>query len=417
MAQRILVLTVGGSCEPIVNAIREEKPIFTYFICSGGSRGSHAVVSGNGKPCSEKEETRPSIVAQTGLLDNQYKIIIVEDPDDMDSCYSACENISQEIKAKFKDSDDLEVIANYTGGTKTMSSALVVYALDSGWTVKFNIGPRDNLVKIHGGDIPARIKVEEVIWKRKFDMANLLVENYYYAEAQELLESILKQSYLTGSKKQTTIICKEICRAFNLWDRFNHEEARSILERYARFVTDQFVFLKRILGKANPQTGYEKVVDLILNADRRKAQKRYDDAVARLYRAVEMFAQTRLLKNFGIDTGNVDVTKLPESIRNNYNIPDTDGKIRIGLRKAYDLLHNLGDELGAMFKNRENRIADALKKRNESILAHGTMPLGESDYQTVSSTITEFLEYCLAKVRCPKEDKFQFPRSISFCFD
>lgn len=46
--------------------------------------------------------------------------------------------------------------------------------------------------------------------------------------------------------------------------------------------------------------GYEQVQDLILNAERRAVQERYDDAVARLYRAVEMVAQVRLQSEWGL---------------------------------------------------------------------------------------------------------------------
>ncbi|MDB9309098.1 hypothetical protein PN471_10700 [Aphanizomenon sp. CS-733/32] len=47
--------------------------------------------------------------------------------------------------------------------------------------------------------------------------------------------------------------------------------------------------------------GYEIVQDLILNAERRATQQRYDDAVGRLYRALELLAQIRLLKAFDND--------------------------------------------------------------------------------------------------------------------
>jgi hypothetical protein len=46
--------------------------------------------------------------------------------------------------------------------------------------------------------------------------------------------------------------------------------------------------------------GYEIVEDLLLNAERRAMQDRYDDAVGRLYRALELLVQIRLLQTYDI---------------------------------------------------------------------------------------------------------------------
>lgn len=415
MPVKVLVLTVGGSCDPIVNAIRLEKPDFVYFLCSAGSKGSKITVDGPGRPCKRDGEEKPSIVSQVGLTDDSYEILEIDDPDDMEACYRTCEEVSRNIKERFEKADNLEVIANYTGGTKTMSAALAVYALDSGWPIKLNVGVRSDLVKVKDGDTPTHISVGEIAWRRKLEAVRLMVEGYYYAEAQALLESILGSFALTGEKRKLTLKCKEICRGFNLWDRFDHQGAKGALENYASSVLDQFLFLKSLLGLTKKATGYEKVVDLMLNAERRAYQRRYDDAVARLYRAVELLAQIRLEKDHGIKTGDLDLQKIPEHLRQKYGDADEDGKIRIGLRMAYSLLGDLGDEIGKSFREKEKPIGDALKKRNESILAHGDSPIDESTYNQVSAVLMDFLKKALDFVGCPFDGKLQFPRTMEFC--
>ena len=47
----MLALTVGGSCAPVITAIRDYQPDFVCFIVSSGSRGSWATVDGPGNPC------------------------------------------------------------------------------------------------------------------------------------------------------------------------------------------------------------------------------------------------------------------------------------------------------------------------------------------------------------------------------
>lgn len=81
---------------------------------------------------------------------------------------------------------------------------------------------------------------------------------------------------------------------------------------------------------------YEIVEDLLLNAKRRVAQELYDDAVERLYRALELLAQIRL-STYNIKTGDVDIQQLPESLQAKYADPtlrSQDGKIQLALNKA-----------------------------------------------------------------------------------
>lgn len=56
----VLVVSVGGSCEPLVNTCREFNSDYVYFLCSGGNKSSAVVVDGPGDPCGDKRTTRCS---------------------------------------------------------------------------------------------------------------------------------------------------------------------------------------------------------------------------------------------------------------------------------------------------------------------------------------------------------------------
>jgi CRISPR-associated protein (TIGR02710 family) len=85
--------------------------------------------------------------------------------------------------------------------------------------------------------------------------------------------------------------------------------------------------------------------DLLFNAERRAAQGRCDDAVARGYRALEMIAQTRLRREHGIDTAGVDLARVPDDARAALERHRDDrGRIRLALVQAWELLVVLDDE-------------------------------------------------------------------------
>jgi len=49
--RKVLLVTVGGSPQPIITAVESLKPNRVIFICSGGNKGSRSQVIGEGKPC------------------------------------------------------------------------------------------------------------------------------------------------------------------------------------------------------------------------------------------------------------------------------------------------------------------------------------------------------------------------------
>ncbi len=401
----LLALTVGGSCAPLVTAVRGYAPDFVCFFASSGPRGSRTLVDGAGAVCNGA----PSIVAQTGLAPERYKIVELNDPDDLPECYG---KIREELAHLSTDREGWHCIADYTGGTKTMSVALALAALEAGWELSLVTGTRPDLVKVlNGSEMAALINVWEVRARQELNRARDLFNAYAYASAGALLEGLARTGPLSNALQREVRQWVALCRAFDAWDRFDHARARQLLEPYQSRFVPQWRFLKTLIG-LEQATGYESVLDLVRNAERRAARGRYDDAVARLYRALEMLAQVRLgQREPPLNTSDLDVNALPGRLRRRYEAwrDARDGKIKIGLRQAYDLLADLDDPLGRAWRAHEKRVLNALKKRNASILAHGSTPLAEGDYQEMAQVVGAFMEAGLAalgvKVVAP-----QFPR-------
>lgn len=419
--KKILILSVGGSPEPIINAIKFYNPDFVYFFCSSGSKGSAVTVDGTGDPCGDKRKARcpncgheyylgnpkgKAIVVQTRLSKDKYQIVGVADPDNLTECYSKLIGLANSIREKHPDA---QVIANYTGGTKTMSVAMaLVGTMTQEWDLSLNKGPRLDIIKVRAGDTPVVVNKWQILSEQRLESVRKALANYDYALAEAIVSECLLHPLEAGFQNKLLKI-KQICDAFNFWDRFDHKQALELLKPYGKEFSQYIIVLKRIL-KQTKSTGYELVSDLLTNAERKATQERYDDAVARLYRATELFAQIRLEQIRGYKLGKLKLEELDEYLRPEYSkYVREGGRLILGLREDYELLYKLKDPIGEEFKQNESKILDALSYRNSSIFAHGITPLRENDYMLVGDRLRGFILKSAKRINLKLEIK-QLPR-------
>ncbi|WP_315789515.1 hypothetical protein [Fischerella sp. JS2] len=158
---KILLVTVGGSFQPIITAIRSLQPDRVIFIASDGEKGSKSQVIGEGTPCevrrgAEVVERLPNIPTQVNLGENfqpERDLILVQNPDNLAESYA---KISSCIRNLQQESGH-QIMADYTGGTKTLSAALVMAAVDCGISLYITIAARDNLVKVERGELTQKV--------------------------------------------------------------------------------------------------------------------------------------------------------------------------------------------------------------------------------------------------------------------
>lgn len=398
----VLILSVGGSPEPIINAIKFYKPDFVYFFCSSGPKGSAITIDSPGDPCGNKRKSRcpkcgheyypgnpkgKAIVFQTELSRDKYEIVGVDDPDNLNLCYSKLVALSKSIKERHPDA---QVIANYTGGTKTMSVTMaLVGTMTEEWDLSLNKGPRLDIIQVRAGDTPVVVNKWQVFGEQRLESAARALRNYDYALAEAIVSESLLHTLEPWFEKKLLRV-RQLCSAFDCWDKFDHKKALELLQPYGKGFYPYIVILKKIL-KQTTSTGL--VSDLLNNAERRATQKRYDDAVARLYRATELFAQIRLKEKIErYKLVKLKLEQLPEEFRPDYSKYAREGdKLILGLREDYELLHKLSDPIGEEFKQKEGLILDALSYRNSSLSAHGITPLEERDYELVNNRLRGFI--------------------------
>ncbi len=405
-SKTLLALTVGGSCAPVVTAIRDYNPDFVVFIVSTGPRGSRATVDGEGKPCfAENKTPLPNILEQTGLSREKCDFIELDEPDILHLCY-------QKIRAGLNEfiigRSDWRKLADYTGGTKTMTAALIVVGLELGWELSVVRGNRTDLLKVRDGtEMASLVNTWEVRARQQLEQAETLFSQFAYASAGQLVESLMRVAPLGMELQRDIQRLVTLSRGFDAWDRFDHVRAAQILAPYQSEIVPQWKFLKILAGQSKG-TGYEPILDLVRNAERRAVRGRYDDAVARLYRALEMLAQVRLAQREpSLNAGDLKLDLLPEAVRPKYAVRQ--GKIKLGLQEDYDLLNELEDPLGKAFAPERKKILNTLEKRNSSILAHGVSPCDETIYTEMHSEILRLLNEGLISLNVNFESP-QFPK-------
>lgn len=431
---KILIVTVGESSSPIVTSIKTKNPDRVIFICSDGTRSSKSQVIGKGTPCEIRKndgiiERLPNIPTQAGLgdkFDLTRDLISLKNPDDLAQCYQLTIAKIQEIQQSFPNSI---IESDYTGGTKSMSVGLAIASIDSGIDLLLTTGIRNDLVSVKRGEMTSRTDVSSVLIQRIFDrFIPTFLQKYNYSAVVAELTQLMVLNTPSPERREQIHSISDICSALDAWDRFDHLTALEFLRPF--MINPQIktlgLFLKRSIGSRGAidptynsvngmiGNGYEIAYDLLLNAQRRAIQCRYDDAVARLYRGLELLAQLRLLKQYDLRTGDVDVAKLPEALRPDYQKYQSNGKIQISLLQSYELLLKLDDPIGKLYSEQRNQIIGELEKRNISILAHGFRQVTQSDYQAMERQIGGFINTAVDLV-IPVKSKFspvQFPSSL-----
>ena len=428
MSTTILLCTVGGAHQPIIKAIKSTSPRYVCFFCTDrdpetGRPGSIVQVTGKGNVikgdhCAPKP-TLPNIPTQTGLDAEQFEARTIP-ADDFDEAYLAMRKAITKLSRQFPSA---QFIADYTGGTKTMTAALVCAALErDDVELQLVAGARPDLVRVRDGTeramaaSVARLRLDRAMapylgaWRR-----------FAYHEAAKGLGSI---RIAAGNPDLERLgFATSLSRALARWDDFDHGGAFALIDTYAGRVASRFPQMLptlRLLAKANENDAKReppRLFDLWLNAERRANQGRFDDAVARWYRLMEWTAQWQLrTKLDGADTADFPPDLLPPDID---APPRRDGKIKLGLMNAWQVVnYHLSGPAKVFIDEHKNRLRGLLELRNNSILAHGFQPVKKADWQDLHSWTKEsFLPVLrdLATKAGLKNEPKQLPTELPEC--
>ena len=282
-------------------------------------------------------------------------------------------------------------IADYTGGTKTMTAALVCVAVERDDVVlQLVSGARPDLDRVRAGTEQAMVaSAERLRLDREMKLYLGAWRRYAYREAADGLASVRVAA--NSPDRARLSLGKALSSALALWDDFDHAGALTQIEDYAGRISQYLPRMLsdlRLLAGSDPGSEAARLWDLWLNAERRAAQGRFDDAAARWYRLMERTAQWQLKVELGADTSDFPRKLLAQAMD---ATPGLDGKIKVGLWQAWQIAaHHLGEPIRGFFAANKSVLFDLLKIRNGSILAHGFSPVQPADWKRIRKWVHSF---------------------------
>lgn len=386
-----LFLTVGGSHQPLVTAIRAAQPGHVVFFCTDdmpGQKGSRIQVEGKGsciraRPDDERPGL-PAIPLQCALADDQWTMAIVP-ADDLDGAVAA---MGRAIAEQRRLRPRPPLLADFTGGTKSMGAALMLAALEAD-NVRLQIvtGNRPDLQRVRDGmPMVAPVRADAIRLRRDMDLCLAAWEHFGYDQAAAGLAALAVPE--DPALRQRLHRARVLSAGMAAWDRFDHAGALALLADYepqvAPWLGTRWSGLKIIAENAADDGRVEplRLWDLWLNAQRRARAGRHDDAVARAYRLLEWTAQWLLASARGWRTADLPAeVALAAGIAINRN-----GQYQAGLYAAWQLAAvHVGGIVADFFAAQEGAMRDHVQRRNQSILAHGYTPVAAPEWEGFST--------------------------------
>lgn len=361
----------------IVASIRNSNPDYIVFMVTEESKAG----------------TIPEIKnLYPELPDNEP--VLIKDMNDVNSIYRVIRDGIQELKSRGYD-----VVIDFTSGTKAMSASAVLAATSEAVMLSYVAGKRIGGKVVKGEEqilsyspVKGIVDFQEKILKELFN-------TYQYESCLEIIRRI---GEMTSDPEVVENLSRyrQLAEGYSLWDKFEHKKALEILRTFDNSLVN-IEANKRILFRME-KGGYKDyrllICDLMNNAKRRGEEGKYDDAVARLYRITELIAQSVLRTKYEITSSDVDLWQLKslnrmekKTVEKYEKLRDEKGKIKLPLKKNFELLNDLRDEIGEKFLA-DNHMKDMLAKRNNSILAHDLVPVAEEDAERMFEIVKEYVE-------------------------
>lgn len=413
-----LLISVGGSPEPVAFSIRHHRPERIIFFASADSRRSI------------QAEIRERV--DGGWRDQE--VITAPDPQDLVRCMEElARSLPEKLRVLGIAPDNL--VVDYTGGTKTMSAALVLATINLPVRYSYVGGSKrgkDGLgTVLEGGEA---VLYSPNPWDvLALDLERRIASRFNAARFADARDVAREAAGRVGSQLRPRFEGLErLCEAYWRWDTFDYPAARTLLrqglgkirpyhsahdDRWRGFLDhveadgDRLEPMNQAFGRlqrgepAEPGAIFALIVNLVANAERTMRRlSRPDDAVARLYSALEKLAKHELLHAHGIDNSRVTADQLPEALRDEYLArygSTGSAGMKMGLAASYRLLHALDSPVGQKYIENEGALADVLGRRNGSLMVHGWAPIKGNDFDRLLALTCGFLGFDAAALPAP----------------
>ncbi len=381
MARRktALLMTVGTG---IGGQVATEDLAHAILFSIDNSNPDIVIFFGSEKSKKTVESVKEQYLNEFEEEFDYFEFIHLEQIDDFKIYFEA-------FKRKIQELDGYKIIIDYTSGTKTMTMSAAFASMLYRKNLYFVGGEREDGVVIRGTEkiISQNLypiyddlmisKIKELFNTNRFDAGKSLLEDITKAKKDtyaNLFDAYYYFDNVDYNKANKYFITKEFIAE---WPELKKQFSLNAKALYHLNKEDSAMRPFYILGS------------LINNARRRAEETKYDDAIARLYRSLELIAQIKL-NEYGIDTSDVELDILNKHGVEQEFKPDFSGKIKLSLVQDYELLNNLGDDLGEFYIKNKDEFLATIFSRNNSILAHGLNSQTEKQYVKFRDLILKF---------------------------
>ena len=389
--RKALIISVGTGTKPSPEAIESLANAIAFSIENNHPDQTIFITSKE-----SVKNTIPKILEKT--KPQNFEIIKIANPDDIQQTYEEIKQKLKEIRHNFD-----HITIDYTSGTKAMTGALTILGtIIEADTLSYISGKRKGGIVQQGTEKLNTVRPLFAITEQKTKVAIQFFNKHQFDSTISIINQIEKTTKDQDLTNQLTPL-KKAAQAYQQWDKFQHQEAHQKLTQIKKETLSKN---KRFLGKLTHSKEKEPyyIADLINNAKRRgNKEKKHDDAVARLYRTIELLAQYQLKRKYNIEPSSAKPKDIPKTLHKKWNIDTKTQKIQIPLEKAYELLQAKNDELGKKFAQ-DNELKNLLAKRNNSILAHGLNPVNEETYLKLYQKVIQYASTIIEKLHSLLQD-------------
>lgn len=445
----VLVLTVGGSPKPLRKSIEDANPNIVYFLHSEDSKKDGKEV--------ESSFTDKNI---------EWNYRLVKDYQSVKSTFDTAFDLFNEL-----DEEKYFIHVDFTGGTKSMSTGVIVASTNFSKISKYTyVGTKSAEGRDKGGvgvvkDGSELIKNQfnpyEIYALKEFDKGMNFFNNYQFEVS---LKNFKTAQEMVNDEKGIKLakFYQDIINLYSAWDKFDSKvifynskldknesallttylqknilnvinndellsEDKEVHKDFYNQIEINLEFLRNKISKGNRHIENNikyYLPDLINNAHRRIEEGKYDDAVARLYRAMELIAQVSLndmglisnkdLKEnlvFYINKGALYETKNKKCIESKLRLyDDNEGSstFKLPSKKSFELLCCLGSDAASQYMDDKN-MSTLVNHRNKSILAHGLNPIREDQANQLYDKILKYAELFYPDIK-KQMDLAKFPK-------
>ena len=413
----LLIATVGGNPEPLIASITHWRPKRIVFVPSHNTK-------------SQISDIQDRLIKEDYDLDEgRYNTVLLSDPQSFSQCVQEMRSgLEQQVIQWHERGERFDCIVDFTGGTKCMSAALALVARPWRYSRFSYVGGVERDRNSVGIVVSGREQVVHdanpwnALGYQIVEDAVAAFDRHAFGEGVQQLRNALKHVLDNSSRKAELNALAMFMEAYDLWSRSEYRQAHAkfidcekrlndltaalcpIAQDQLRKYIDQAKRRLETLKQGTNHPTQALLEDLISDSARRRREGRYVDAVARLYRAVEVAAQLRLWQEYEISTSMVSLEKLPQPMRDRLRCRSEHGKLKLALQDSFDLLKHWKDPLGERFAALGwDDKTSPLTRRNDSIAGHGFAPVS-------SETSDELWNGVLSLTGLSDDDIFRFPQ-------